>query len=201
MAHNFWYGAAAVAAVFVGIPIVFRRLLSPGRDRTFEVRPTPKPSASSRTRSSRPVSSSPTGAPAKPRQTYDPALMQELEQVIQQFKHDSLAFFIYEESLEKNLSIEKKDILSAKYGDFGIKPSFLSYLKKGSWHAETIGFLKKSCKTGLEKHENRVILMLLLQKTCKKEGATCFWIFNFKTTNRFFAKRHSQCVPLQNKLN
>ncbi len=132
MAHNFWYGAAAVAAVFVGIPIVFRRLLSPGRDRTFEVRPTPKPSASSRTRSSRPVSSSPTGAPAKPRQTYDPALMQELEQVIQQFKHDSLAFFIYEESLEKNLSIEKKDILSAKYGDFGIKPSFLSYLKKGS---------------------------------------------------------------------
>ena len=57
-----------------------------------------------------------TAQPHQPQKRYDAAFMQELDQAIQKFKHDSLAYFIYEAANEQGLSTS------------AIKPSFLPYL-------------------------------------------------------------------------
>lgn len=54
--------------------------------------------------------------------------MQELDQAIQKFKHDSLAYFIYEAANEQGLSTSAIENLFEQYGRYSIKPSFLPYL-------------------------------------------------------------------------
>lgn len=61
---------------------------------------------------------------------YDPAAMQDFERAVQKFRHDSLAFFIYDEANEQGLSVAIIEKLFEQYGRFSIKPSFLPYLPK-----------------------------------------------------------------------
>lgn len=71
------------------------------------------------------------GTTAQPHQSqkrYDTAFMQELDQAIQKFKHDSLAYFIYEAANEQGLSTSAIENLFEQYGRYSIKPSFLPYL-------------------------------------------------------------------------
>ena len=65
---------------------------------------------------------------SKPQKRYDAAFMQGLDQAIQKFKHDSLAYFIYESANEKGLSTSAIENLFERYGRYSIKPSFLPYL-------------------------------------------------------------------------
>lgn len=65
---------------------------------------------------------------SKPQKRYDAAFMQGLDQAIQKFKHDSLAYFIYESANEKGLSTSAIEKLFEQYGRYSIKPSFLPYL-------------------------------------------------------------------------
>ena len=69
-----------------------------------------------------------TAQPHQPQKRYDAAFMQELDQAIQKFKHDSLAYFIYEAANEQGLSTSEIEKLFERYGRYSIKPSFLPYL-------------------------------------------------------------------------
>lgn len=69
-----------------------------------------------------------TMAQASKPQKYDAAFMQGLDQAIQKFKHDSLAYFIYDTANEKGLSTSAIEKLFEQYGRYSIKPSFLPYL-------------------------------------------------------------------------
>lgn len=65
---------------------------------------------------------------SQPQKRYDAAFMQGLDQAIQKFKHDSLAYFIYEAANEQGLSTSAIEKLFEQYGRYSIKPSFLPYL-------------------------------------------------------------------------
>ena len=67
-------------------------------------------------------------APRPPQKRYDPAFMQELDQVIRKYSRDSLAFFIYEAANEQGLPTSAIEKLFEQYGRYSIKPSFLPYL-------------------------------------------------------------------------
>jgi len=64
----------------------------------------------------------------KPQKAYDSAFMKELDHAIQRFRHDSLAYFIYEAANEQGLSTSLIEKLFKQYGRYSIRPSFLPYL-------------------------------------------------------------------------
>ena len=117
----------------IAIPYLTQRFSSKRGGKSFTDRPqryNPNPSRQASQRRSVPPLQG--GQAAKPQNAHDPAMMQELEHAIQRFRHDALAYFIYEESLEQNLSIDKKDMLSKQYGNYGTSPQILAHVPKGS---------------------------------------------------------------------
>lgn len=52
------------------------------------------------------------------------------EAIIQRFKKDSLAFFVYQKASSEDLSTAKIEILMQKYGSYSIRPSFIAYLSE-----------------------------------------------------------------------
>ena len=66
--------------------------------------------------------------PSQPQKKYDAAFMQELDQVIQKYRHDALAYYVYEAANEQGLSTVAIEKLFEQYGRYSIKPSFLPYL-------------------------------------------------------------------------
>ena len=82
------------------------------RERSYPAQPAPRTTAQA----------------SQPQKRYDAAFMQGLDQAIQKFKHDSLAYFIYEAANEQGLSTSAIENLFERYGRYSIKPSFLPYL-------------------------------------------------------------------------
>ena len=82
------------------------------RERSYPAQPAPRTTAQA----------------SQPQKRYDASFMQGLDQAIQKFKHDSLAYFIYEAANEQGLSTSAIEKLFEQYGRYSIKPSFLPYL-------------------------------------------------------------------------
>lgn len=49
------------------------------------------------------------------------------EPIIQHFRKDSLAFFVYQEALSANLSVANIENLMKEYGSYSIRPSLIAY--------------------------------------------------------------------------
>ena len=116
-------GGGIVAAVAV---YMFNQLSAQRRGKTFPVnKQTNKPPVQRQSpNASKPVRQSP-----KPQKAYDSAFMQDLDQTIQRFRHDSLAYFIYEAANKQGLSTSAIEKLFEQYGRCPTNPLFLPYLQ------------------------------------------------------------------------
>ena len=69
------------------------------------------------------------GSPQKP-QVSASQIREKMEPIIQRFRKDSLAFFVYQEAASKDLSTTKIEMLMNEYGSYSIRPSLIAYFSE-----------------------------------------------------------------------
>ena len=57
-------------------------------------------------------------------------IKKKVEAVIQRFRKDSLAFFVYQAASSEDLSTAKIECLMQKYGSYSIRPSLIAYFSE-----------------------------------------------------------------------
>ena len=69
------------------------------------------------------------GRPQKP-QVSASQTREKMEPIIQRFRKDSLAFFVYQEAASKDLPTTKIEMLMNEYGSYSIRPSLIAYFSE-----------------------------------------------------------------------
>ena len=76
-----------------------------------------------------PPKTAPSGKSQKPQMSAS-QIREKVEQVIQRFRKDSLAFFVYQEAVSKDLPTTKIEMLMNEYGSYSIRPSLIAYFSQ-----------------------------------------------------------------------